>query len=106
MKTVISAVLFVMISTINAQVSQDWIAIYNGPANNADLASAIAVDGSGNIYVAGTSWGSGTNYDYCTIKYNSSGVILWVSRYNGSGNGDDTPSSIAVDLLGNVYVTG
>ncbi len=106
MKTVISAVLFVMISTINAQVSQEWVASYNGPGNNGDMAYAIAVDGSGNVYVTGTSVGSGTSYDYCTIKYNSSGVLLWVSRYNGPGNGNDTPSSIAVDLLGNVYVTG
>jgi len=106
MKTVISAVLFVIISTINAQVSQEWVASYNGPGNNGDMANAIAVDGSGNVYVTGTSVGSGTFYDYCTIKYNSSGAMLWVSRYNGPGNGDDTPSSIAVDLLGNVYVTG
>ncbi len=32
---------------------------------------SIAVDNSGNVYVTGASWG--TNYDYATIKYNSSG---------------------------------
>jgi len=83
-----------------------WIARYNGPGNNYDAASSLAVDGTGNVYVTGESWGSGTNNDYATVKYNSSGIQQWVSRYNGPGNNYDAANSIALDGTGNVYVTG
>ncbi|RCK74541.1 MAG: Cell surface protein [Ignavibacteriae bacterium] len=90
----------------NSSGVQQWVARYNGPANYTDHTRAISVDGSGNVYVTGVSYGSGTNEDYATIKYNSSGVQQWVARYNGPGNGDDRATAISVDGSGNVYVTG
>jgi uncharacterized delta-60 repeat protein len=86
--------------------TQEWVVRYNGPANYYDDAYAIALDGSGNIYVTGRSCGSGEDYDYATIKYNSAGVQQWVQRYNGIQLGMDKASAIAVDNSGNVYVTG
>ncbi len=71
-----------------------------------DYAYAIALDNLGNIYVTGVSWGSGTDYDYATVKYDSSGVEQWVERYNGPGNGSDVARAIALDNSGNIYVTG
>jgi len=99
-------ILFVFTGSVLSQVAQQWVSRYNGPGNDDYFAHSIAVDGSGNVYVTGYSTGSGTGSDYCTIKYNSSGVQQWVSRYNGPGNGDDKATSIAVDGSENVYVTG
>jgi len=83
-----------------------WVRRYNGPGNSDDYAYGLAVDGSGNVYVTGSSSGSGTNYDYATIKYSPNGVTLWSIRYNGTANGDDGAVALAVDDSGNVYVTG
>lgn len=83
-----------------------WTRRYNGPANGVDFPSALKVDNSGNVYVAGTSAGVGTGYDYATIKYSSEGAILWSRRYNGTGNGNDMARAMAIDSSYNVYVTG
>jgi len=87
-------------------VYEAWVARYNGPANAYDIARAVAVDNSGNVYVGGHSWGIGTRLDYTTIKYNTAGTEEWVARYDGVGNGDDQVGGLAVDGSGNVYVTG
>jgi uncharacterized delta-60 repeat protein len=83
-----------------------WTNRFNGPGNNYDQAQSLAVDGSGNVYVTGGSTGSGSGYDYATIKYSSAGTPVWTNRFNGPGNGDDVTYSLAVDGSGNVYVTG
>lgn len=86
--------------------SHVWVARYNGPANGWDGGKAIAIDSSGNIYVAGASDGIGSLYDYAIIKYSSSGVEQWVARYNGPGNGSDEANAITLDGSGNIFVTG
>ncbi len=74
---------------------------------------AIAVDGSGNVYVGGysgtASWGSPiraytSSSDAFAIKLDSSGALVW-NTYLGT-SGTDQGSGIAVDGSGNVYVGG
>ena len=95
-------------ATIKYNSSGDtlWVRRYDGPDNNWDYASAIAIDGSGNVYVAGESYSSGTDFDYVTIKYSTTGNIQWMRSYNGPGNANDVPAAMAVDGSSNVYVTG
>lgn len=86
---------------------QLWKSEYNGPGNILDEAHAITVDGSGNVYVTGWSYGgAGTGYDYATVKYNSAGVQQWASRYTNVAGGTDEAWDIGVDNAGNVFVTG
>jgi hypothetical protein len=91
----------------DASGKQQWVAQYNGPGNGTDDATGIALDGLGNVYVTGYSLGVGgfNADDYATIKYDASGQQQWVARYDGP-NGADHARAIAVDELGNAYVTG
>jgi len=75
----------------------------------------VAVDGSGNILVAGnfrgtTDLGGGPltsagGLDMFVAKFSATGAFLWAKQF-GSSNGDDSANSIAVDSSGNVIVTG
>ncbi|MCK4940854.1 SBBP repeat-containing protein [candidate division WOR-3 bacterium] len=85
---------------------EQWVVRYDGPGGGGDYAVAIAIDNAGNIYVTGRSYGSGTDIDYATVKYDSLGIEQWVARYDGPGNGYDHAEAIAIDNKGNIYVTG
>ena len=97
-------------ATIKYSPSGDtlWVRRYNGPGilEDVDKANDLVVDGSGNVYVTGTSPDSGTSFDFTTIKYSPSGDTLWVRRYDGPENADDEASALAVDDSGNLCVTG
>jgi hypothetical protein len=77
-----------------------------------DAGRDVAVDGSGNVYVTGSSestWGSpkraysGDN-DAFAAELDGSGNLIWNTFLGCSGG--DSGTSIAVDGSGNVYVTG
>jgi len=63
-----------------------WVKRYNGPGKQWDEAVALALDGKGNLFVTGTSYGGmAAGDDYATIKYRTAdGEPLWVRRYDGA----------------------
>lgn len=88
--------------------SEEWVGRYDGPFGAADEPSAIALDGSGNVYVTGSTYAGQYSelYNYATVSYDPAGNQRWEMIYNSGYNTWDEPSAIAVDWLGNVYVTG
>lgn len=88
-----------------SQVNIQWASRYTSAGSNVDRATDLDRDTSGNVIVTGTSW-NGTNFDIVTVKYDPAGVQLWVSTFNGAGNGFDDAHAVDVDDAGNVYVTG
>ncbi len=83
-----------------------WTARYNGPSNGYDEGKAIALDALGNTYITGYSFKTGVNNDFVTIKYDATGAQEWLTQYNGTGNNADQAAAIAVDALGNIFVSG
>jgi len=73
-----------------------------------DRANAIALDGLGNVYITGTSFGGWGASQYTTVKYDTSGIFRWVSRYQSSNTSiaPDVALAMATDSQGNIYVTG
>lgn len=91
---------------LDANLGQLWTATYNGSSNLDDAANDIQVDASGNVYVTGYSTTSTQGTNFVTVKYNSSGAQQWAVTYNGSPNGDDEGSAIAIGSGNEVYLTG
>jgi hypothetical protein len=83
-----------------------WSKTYNGTADNRDNATALAIDGSGNVYVTGFSYWMGQYYNYVTIKYASNGDSLAGVSYDGPLHYSEFPTAIALDNSSNVFVTG
>ncbi|MFX0066533.1 MAG: SBBP repeat-containing protein, partial [Candidatus Hermodarchaeota archaeon] len=86
--------------------------------NNVDYTLCVAVDGEGNIVVAGrtsstnfptvnayqSTYGGG-DYDVFVTKFSADGQSLIFSTYFG-GSGDDGSWDVAVDSIGNIIITG
>jgi hypothetical protein len=93
-----------------------WNAFLGGSGQ--DVAHAIAVDGSGSVYVVGYSdatWGSPVraylgDYDVFVAKLDNNGNLVWNTFLGSSDtinlNKGDTGHAIAVDGNSNVYITG
>ncbi|HEV8539148.1 MAG TPA: SBBP repeat-containing protein [Bacteroidota bacterium] len=86
--------------------TREWVSRYNGDDDSVDVATAIAVDSSANVYVTGYSYTASGGYDIVTVKHNSGGSVIWVSRYSGKDTGPDSPSRIIVSNRGDVIVEG
>jgi gliding motility-associated-like protein len=70
--------------------------------NYADMAGGIALDGAGNIYVAG---GRGVSMYFA--KVNSAGEVVWKTTYGHTSYvGTIVSGPIAVDSHGNMYASG
>lgn len=105
------------VAKVNANGASLAWSSYLGGSSSADSATAIALDGSRNVYVVGltlssdfpTPGGFQTAYhgglDAYVAKVAANGGSLVWSSYLG-GNSEDTAYGIAVDASENVYVAG
>jgi hypothetical protein len=86
-----------------------------------DSARATAIDASGNVYVVGSTnssdfptfnavqvavGGDAHKSSIFVTKVDTAGQLVYSTYLGGSGSGDDTGYGIAVDAVGNAYITG
>ena len=91
---------FLVPSIGTAQITEIIDTTGDGLGNTLDYPWAIAVDGSGNVYV------TGTNSDNA-FQITPGGAITEIIDATGDGLGNplDWPAGVAVDGSGNVYLT-
>ena len=110
----------VFVAKINPAGSAIVFSMFLG-GNSYEYATDVAVDSAHNIYVVGNTFstnfpvlnaaqstkggGSSNNHDAFVTKINADGSALVYSTYLG-GSQTDEASGIALDDLGNAYITG
>jgi hypothetical protein len=77
--------------------------------DTSDEATAVAVDGSHNIFVGGNTWGSlsGPNAGLCDgflRKYDYQGAVLWTTQFGTPES--DKVHDVTTDASGGAYVVG
>ena len=84
----------------------NWVSEYNGPGDSWDDLNAMVLDMRGQVYVTGQSNGGGTGPDFATLRYHTSGQLVWEERFSSAGEKSDQAMDITVDAQGNVFVVG
>jgi len=95
-----------MVISLTTAGDTNWIYRYDGPGHAGDYVNSLVYGDDGNIYAAGWSYGSGTNYDFIVISLTTTGDTNWVYRYNGPGNESDVANSLVYGADGNIYAAG
>ncbi len=104
MKTVFM-IMMLLSSQTCARLSEAWTRIYDGPGKRWDNAVACITDDHGNVYVAGNSTNTYGKSNFILLKYTSSGLLEWESKYVRQ-NYDDVCETLTRDSDGNFYLAG
>ena len=86
--------------------TQEWAVRYLRSGTFSSEILRTEIDKQGNIYSLSSTQVVSTGFDITLTKYNQSGVLQWAKHFNDSLYGIETPTALAVDDSGNVYVGG
>ncbi|MCK4506777.1 MAG: SBBP repeat-containing protein [Candidatus Aegiribacteria sp.] len=98
------AIMLICMMPVDAlEVYEEWVVHHDGPYEyGVDEATDMVLDPWNNIIVTG-SHQTGSQLEFCTIKYDGDGNEVWKSTY---GPTSAAGVAVAVDSDGNIYVTG
>lgn len=84
-----------------------WSKTFDGPDHKSDMPYAIHIDGSSNVYVAGSCAEAPSNVpEISMVKYNSNGDSLWSVIYHVTFQDWGNAYSVVTDNEENVYLLG
>ena len=84
-----------------------WLRQWDNPVwHRGDQTSAIAVDHSGAVVVAGSSDVGGNHWEWVVVKWNPDGNEAWERTFAAAPGMDAHALDVACDAAGNVYVCG
>ena len=97
----------IVVRKIRADGSWAWSTYRNAPEGGLILATGIAVDAAGDVYVSGyLDVGPGSNA-FMTIKYDGeTGVQLWERQATNNSHFMNQANRVAVDHAGNAFAAG
>lgn len=84
----------------------EWQVTHAGDAMVAESGHGIAIDGAGNIVVAGFEVDAVSDPNMWLAKYDPAGTQLWAMTYDPSSGLDDILYGVAIDPDDNILVTG
>ncbi|MBL9105057.1 MAG: hypothetical protein JNL82_29195 [Myxococcales bacterium] len=77
--------------------SELWTEVFSGPDGGTDIASGVAVDGAGNIIVAGREFTDAAAFNIWVQQYGPGGDAGWTASFDGPASGADWANDVAVD---------
>ncbi len=93
----------------NPDGTEAWLRTFSlSTTNSQNEGVKIALDFGGDVIVGGHGWNSQSTpqtQDMVVQKYNSGGDLLWSAALDGAENYDEL-RDLAVDVQGNIYITG
>jgi hypothetical protein len=96
----------IAVAKLDGELGLAWLASYDGPAQGDDEPRAIAVDGAGNVYVAGYATTAAGGRDFLVLKYDSTGAQQWASLYGGAAGQADEARALALGAGGELAAAG
>jgi outer membrane protein assembly factor BamB len=96
---------FGFVAKYNSSGTLQWQRTIGSTSNNGTYIRGIAIDSSGNIYVAGLFYDAVYASTLILAKLDASGALLWQRQLTTSGYSTDA-SHLAIDSSANIYVCG
>lgn len=84
---------------------REWVNYFSPPSGGMNFPAKLAVTPAGNVYITGSTAPAGNSGSQAlTVKYDTSGAVLWSRHAPLPLDGRNQPTALGLDAAENVYV--